>query len=260
MFRDRKDAGDQLGNLLQTKCFDNPVVLGIPRGGVPVAAEVARAIGGEFAVVVARKLGAPGNPELAIGATTETGASYINTRVAQLCGANERYIESEKRRQIQESHRREQLFNSHRRPPLAGRTVIIVDDGIATGATAIAAVRSVKGEGAAHVVLAIPVGPPETIGQLRHEADEVICLDEDPGFYAVGQYYLDFGQIGDDEVLATLRAFSGATVVDSRREVEIRRDGVRLAGVFTTPAGVGLSPSSSLFTGSGAARNRLATS
>jgi len=240
-FRDRKDAGEKLAATLKERGFQNPVVLGIPRGGVPVAAEVARAVHGDLAVVVARKLGAPGNPELAIGATTETGASYINTAVAAAAGADADYIEAEKARQVQEAHRREELFDSHRRPPVKGRTVIVVDDGIATGATAIAAVRSIKAEGAERVVLAIPVGPPEMVELLRSEADEVVCLDEDPGFWAVGQYYLDFSQVSDEEVRRTLDSFALVST-DPARRVQIRRDGVRLAGILTTPSGPGRFP------------------
>ena len=240
-FRDRKDAGEKLAATLKEKGFENPVVLGIPRGGVPVAAEVARAVHGDLAVVVARKLGAPGNPELAIGATTETGASYINTAVAAAAGADAHYIEAEKARQVQEAHRREELFDSHRRPPVKGRTVIVVDDGIATGATAIAAVRSIKAEGAERVVLAIPVGPPEMVELLRSEADEVVCLDEDPGFWAVGQYYLDFSQVSDEEVRRTLDSFALVST-DPAQRVEITRDGVRLAGILTTPSGHGPFP------------------
>jgi predicted phosphoribosyltransferase len=213
LFRDRNEAGQQLAAVLKERGFDKPIVLGIPRGGVPVAAEVARALGGDLAVVVARKLGAPGNPELAIGATTETGASYINTAVATAAGADERYIEAEKQRQVKEAHRREELFDSHRRPPIRGRTVIIVDDGIATGATAIAAVRSVKAGAPERVILAVPVGPPEMVELLRSEADEVVCLEEDPGFWAVGQYYLDFSPVSDEEVRATLEGFRPSAVV-----------------------------------------------
>jgi predicted phosphoribosyltransferase/alpha/beta superfamily hydrolase len=242
LFRDRKQAGEKLAAALKEKGFQRPVVLGIARGGVPVAAEVARALDGELAVVVARKLGAPGNPELAIGATTETGVSYINTAVAAAAGADARYIEAEKARQVQEAHRREELFDRHRRPPARGRTVIVVDDGIATGATAIAAVRSIKAEGAERVVLAIPVGPPEMVELLRGEADEVVCLDEDAGFWAVGQYYLDFGQVSDAEVLQTLEAFAAEAAADPAHRVQITRDSVRLAGILTTPAGTGPFP------------------
>ncbi|HLF77801.1 MAG TPA: alpha/beta fold hydrolase [Dehalococcoidia bacterium] len=242
MFRDRKDAGEQLAAVLKERNFEKPLVLGIPRGGVPVAAEVARAIGGELAVVVARKLGAPGNPELAIGATTETGATYINAGVAIAAGADQRYIEAEKQKQVLEARRREELFDHHRRRPVKDRTVIIVDDGIATGATAIAAVRSMKAEGAAHVVLAVPVGPQEMIQLLGGEADEVVCLDEDPGFWSVGQAYEDFSQVSDEEVLQILDAFATKATVDPSRRVEITRDGLRLTAILDSPAGKGPFP------------------
>jgi predicted phosphoribosyltransferase/dienelactone hydrolase len=233
-YRNRKDAGEKLAIALKRRAFEDPVVLGIPRGGVPVAAAVARTLGRELAVVVARKLGAPGNPELAIGAITGTGVSYINTAVAAAAGADVGYIEAEKARQVREAHRREQLFDSHRRPSVKGRTVIIVDDGVATGATAIAAVRSIKAAGAKTVVLAIPVGPPEMVEFLRAEADEVVCLEEDPGFWAVGQYYLDFSQVSDEDVRQTLESFAPAAF-DPGRHIEIVRDGVRLAGKLISP-------------------------
>lgn len=242
MFRDRIDAGRQLAAAVKGKDYERPVVLGIPRGGVPVAAEVARATGGELAVVVARKLGAPGNPELAIGATTATGAAYVNAGVATAVGADPQYIEAEKQRQVQEAERREQRFNSHRRPPVQDRTVVIVDDGIATGATAIAAVRSLKNEGASRVVLAIPVGPAEMVELLRQEADEVICLDTPEDFWAVGQFYVDFEPVSDDEVLETLRTFEAQVTADPARKVEITRRDLRLAGILSTPGGAGPFP------------------
>jgi predicted phosphoribosyltransferase/dienelactone hydrolase len=245
MFRDRKDAGQRLALLVKQQHFEKPIVLGIPRGGVPVADEVARALGAPLAVVVARKLGAPENPELAIGATTETGASYVNAAVARAAGASQEYIEAEKARQMAEAHRREELFNSHRRPAVRGRTVVIVDDGIATGATAIAAVRSIKAEGAAKVVLAVPVGPPEMLQLLRSEADDVVFLYEDPGFWAVGFYYDDFSQVTDEEVAEILKrapaaahgvrpnADTSPTVLTTA--VLIPRQGVLLKGVLSRP-------------------------
>jgi predicted phosphoribosyltransferase/dienelactone hydrolase len=238
IYRDRKDAGEKLAATLKERGFENPVVLGIPRGGVPLAAEVARTLPGELGVVVARKLGAPWNPELAIGATTAIGVTYVNSAVAAEVGADDAYIEAETQRQVQEAQRREELFDSSRRPKVEGRTVIVVDDGIATGATAIAAVRSLKAEGAKRVILAIPVGPPQTVRQLRDEADEVVCLDEEPGFWAVGQFYVDFNPVSDEEVRQTLDTFS-AVAADPARRVEIRRDGVRLVGVLTTPSSEG---------------------
>jgi len=242
MFRDRIDAGEELAAVVKERHFETPVVLGIPRGGVPVAAVVARAINSELGVVVARKLGAPGNPELAIGATTESGASYINAAVATAAGASEQYLEAEKEKQIREARRREELFDGRRRPAAKGRTVIIVDDGVATGATAIAAVRAMKAEGAERVVLAIPVGPPEMLDLLREEADEVICLCEEEDFWAVGQFYVNFDPVSDEEVLDTLDTFEAGPVADPARRVEITREGVELAGVFSTPGGAGPFP------------------
>jgi putative phosphoribosyl transferase len=208
MYRNREEAGRQLAAVMQaTSSYGRPVVLGIPRGGVPVAAEVAKALRGELAVVVARKLGAPGYPELAIGAVTETGATYINEAIAADVGADGSYIEAERRRQIAEAKRREVAFDSHRRPPLQGRTVIVVDDGIATGATAIASVRAVKAEGAARVVLAVPVGASQTLEVIRQEVDEVVCLIDDPAFGAVGQYYLDFMPVEDEDVRTILESY-----------------------------------------------------
>jgi predicted phosphoribosyltransferase/alpha-beta hydrolase superfamily lysophospholipase len=240
IYRDRRDAGKQLATVLKARGLDGAVVLGIPRGGVPVAAEVAQVLNGELGVVVARKLGAPMNPELAIGATTASGATYINLTAAAEVGANESYIEAETHRQVAEAQRREQAFDGIRRPEVKGRIVVVVDDGIATGATAIAAVRSIKKEGAARVVLAIPVGPPDTVRQLRMEADEVICLEETSDFWAVGQFYREFDPVSDEEVRRILDAFSGAPA--GSRNVEIVRNNVRLAGVLATPPGTGPFP------------------
>ncbi len=241
-FRDRKDAGEKLAAVLKQKDYAEPVVLGIPRGGVPVAAEVARAVRGTLAVIVARKLGAPGNPELAIGATTASGAEYINTGVAIAVGADPAYIEAEKQRQVKEAQRREELFDGQRRPNLKDRTVIVVDDGVATGATAIAAIRATKAEGAKRVVLAVPVGPPEMIDLLGREADEVVCLEADPGFWAVGQYYDDFSQVSDEDVRALLDTYASQPVPDPSLRVIIKRNNLQLVGIFTTPAGKGPFP------------------
>jgi predicted phosphoribosyltransferase/dienelactone hydrolase len=241
IYRDRKHAGQHLAAALKERGFENPVVLGIPRGGVPLAGEVAQELKGELGVVVARKLGAPWDPELAIGATTAIGATYINEAVAAEVGADKRYIEAETKKQIEEAKRREELFDGSRRPRIAGRTVIVVDDGIATGATAVAAVRALKAEDAERVVLAIPVGPPETVRKLREEADEVVCLDENPGFFAVGQFYAEFNPVEDEEVRRILDSFV-PVMADPVRRVEIAREGVRLAGILTTPAKQGPFP------------------
>lgn len=205
-FRDRRDAGRRLAEALRQVAGERPVVLGIPRGGVPVAAEVARALEGVLGVVVARKLGAPGYPELAIGAITADGAAYINEEVARQVGASPSYLDGEKKRQRDEARRREDSFDGHRRPPLEGRTVVVVDDGLATGSTAIAAVRAMRQAGAARVILAVPVAPPESVRRLRNECDEVICPLITDDFYAVGQFYEDFRPTTDDEVKQLLDA------------------------------------------------------
>jgi predicted phosphoribosyltransferase len=206
MYRDRREAGTELGRAVERLALERPLVLGIPRGGVPVAAEVARAIGAELGVVVARKIGAPWNPELAIGATTANGALWLDDEAVAFVGATEDWIEAERRRQVEEARRRETLFDSTHRPSIAGRDVVVVDDGIATGSTAMAAVRAVEADGAARVVLAVPVAPPSAVARLREVADDVLCLHEDPDFLAVGSYYADFGQVRDAEVKAILDA------------------------------------------------------
>jgi len=199
-FRDRKDAGRTLAGLLRERRFERPVVVGIARGGVPVAVEVARALKADFGVVVARKIGAPGDPSLAIGAITETGVTFINGPVATAAGADETYIQTERARCMAEARRLLQLFGAQPRPVVEGRTVIVVDDGVATGTTGIAAVRAIRTEGASRVVFAAPVGPPEMMELLRSEADEVVCPCSDEEFCAIAYYYYDFSPVSDDEL------------------------------------------------------------
>lgn len=206
MFRDREEAGRRLGALLEQRGYAQPLVLGIPRGGVVTAAAVADVLGAPLGVIVARKLRAPGQPELAIGAVTADGTAWINEESARLTHASTAYLTEEIRRQAEAAREREAQFDGHRRPSAAGRTAIVVDDGIATGATALAAVRAMKAEGAAKVVMAAPVAAPSSADMLRTEADEVVCLIEDPDLYAVGQYYQDFEQVSDGEVAAILDA------------------------------------------------------
>ena len=233
-FRDRDDAGRQLAGALAAQGYSNPIVLGIPRGGVPVAVQVAQALHGELGVVVARKLRAPGQPELAIGAVTADGSAWINTSLAEDAGADARYLEREKATQVAEARHREELFNGHRRPPVAGRVVVIVDDGLATGATAIAAARSMRASGAGKVVLAVPVAPPESIRNLEAEVDEIVCPRVEMDFWAIGQFYDDFQQVSDDEVKAMLDRY--ALPVETR-EARVRRDGVELAVRLRLPGG-----------------------
>lgn len=215
-FQDRKEAGQRLAAALMSKDYRDPVVLGIPRGGVIVAAEVAEALGAELGVVVARKLAAPDQPELAIGAVTSDGVSYIDYELAERVGADQDYLKLETQTKAKEAQGREEAFDGSRRPRVRGRTAIVVDDGIATGATAVAALRSIKAEGAARVVLAVPVGPPQRIAELRREADEIVCLLHEPSFMAVGQFYLDFRPLGDTDVQAVLEA-RAAKLADTQR-------------------------------------------
>jgi predicted phosphoribosyltransferase/alpha-beta hydrolase superfamily lysophospholipase len=234
-FKNRQDAGRALADALRTKGYTDPVVLGIPRGGVPVAAEVATALGGTLSVVVARKLRAPGQPELAIGAVTADGSAWINEEIADAAGTDSRYLEREQAAQVAEARHREELFDGHRRPPVEGRVVIIVDDGLATGATAIAAARSMRAGGAARVILAVPVAPPGSVRRLQAEVDEVVCPRQEEDFWAIGEFYDDFRQVDDREVKAILDRWAAAST--ETREARARRDGIELAARLRLPGG-----------------------
>ncbi len=176
-------------------------MLGIPRGGVPVAAEVAHRLGAELDVVVARKLRAPGFPELAIGAVTANGGQFLNDRVMRELGVSTDYLQREIAFQMEDARRCEQRFRGGRGPQaIAGRTAIVVDDGLATGATLRAAVRSARSCGPAMLVAAVPVGAAESCAAVRGEVDAFVCLHEREDFWAVGFYYLDFDPVSDEEV------------------------------------------------------------
>lgn len=203
IFRNRIEAGQKLASLLSGG--PGALVLAIPRGGVIVAREVARALGAPLDVIVPRKLGAPHNPELGIGAVGPDGATVLDERLVRALGVTEEYVTAEVERQLEEIRRREKAYRAER-PPLevAGRTCIVVDDGIATGGTARAAVRSLKNMGAARVVLAVPVAPAESVPVLREDADEVVVAETPEPFRAVGQWYVHFEQVTDQEVIAAL--------------------------------------------------------
>ena len=180
------------------------VVLGIPRGGVVTAVPVARALGARLDVVVPRKLGAPFNPELAIGAVAP-GVQVLDERLIARLGVAMEFVDEEAAREEGEITRRVALYRHGREPPdLTGATVIVVDDGVATGATAIAALRWARGQGAARVVFAAPVGPRTTVARLAEECDEVVILETPASFYAVGEWYERFDQVEDGEVLEAL--------------------------------------------------------
>jgi putative phosphoribosyl transferase len=204
-FIDRTDAGRLLGGRVHQLRGRDVVVLGLPRGGVPVAAEVARALGAPLDVVIVRKLGVPSQPELAVGAVGEDAMLVVNERVAGRVHLSEAELAELQRRGREEVQRRARWLRGDRpRQPLAGKIAVVVDDGIATGSTARAACRVVRAQGAARVVLATPVCAPETARMLRSEVDEVVCLETPAWFGAVGQYYVDFRQTSDDEVVELL--------------------------------------------------------
>lgn len=204
MFRNREHAGRELAAALGAYAHDpRALVLALPRGGVIVGAEVARALGLPLDIVVTRKIGAPGNPEYAVAAIDADGA----VMPGDLGGASEEYIRSQVPTQREEIARRLHTYRGDRPPPeIAGRTVILVDDGIATGLTVRAAVRYLRAHSASQITVAVPVAPQETADRLRLDADEVVTLAEPMSFYAVGQFYDEFGQTTDAEVIALLHA------------------------------------------------------
>lgn len=209
VFRDRKDAGRRLGAAL-LNVRGPAYVLAIPRGGVIVGAEVAEVLHAPLDVIVPRKLRAPGNPELAIGAVAHDGTVYLDPGLEGSLGVDPAYLQEEVRRQQEEIARRMLAYRGTQAyPGLEGRIVCIVDDGLATGSTMIAAIRAVRRMNPKEVVAAVPVAPAEGVGKLREEADEVVCLHVPAVFYAVGQFYEDFVQTTDDEVINLLRKAGG---------------------------------------------------
>jgi predicted phosphoribosyltransferase len=208
-FADRTDAGRRLGAAVVARVTPTAVTLAIPRGGVIVGAEVARALGGPLEVVVPRKLGAPGNPELGIGAVA-SGVRVLDARAIAQLGIPTGHLEREIVAQEAEVERREREYRRGRPAiDLEGATAVVVDDGIATGVTAIAALRWARNAAASRVVLAVPVAPPATLRRLAEEADDVIALETPPRFLAVGEWYEDFAQTTDAEVLAALERGAG---------------------------------------------------
>jgi predicted phosphoribosyltransferase len=207
IFADRSDAGRRLASHLDVE--GPAVVLAIPRGGAIVGDEIARALHAPLDVVVPRKIGAPGNPELGIGAIAP-GVRVLDPRMVLGLGVSPEYLEAEVTRQEAEIARRELAYRGGRPPvEVEGRIAIVVDDGVATGGTAVAAIRWARAAGAASVVLAIPVAPPQSLARLRAEADDVIVLATPEPFFAVGEWYRRFDQTTDDEVISALARAHG---------------------------------------------------
>ncbi|MGC8511211.1 MAG: phosphoribosyltransferase family protein [Acidimicrobiales bacterium] len=248
IFLDRTDAGRRLAARLAHLRQDSPVVLGLPRGGVPVAFEVAAALRAPLDVIVVRKLGVPSQPELGMGAIGEDGVRIINDEVVRAAGVSVRELARVEGRERDELERRVHRFRGSRaRIPLEDRTVVVVDDGIATGSTARAACQVARAQGAARVVLAVPVAPRGWEARLGGAADELVCLETPDPFYAIGQFYENFTQTTDEEVVDCLeRAATSpvpATSYDARddppardEEVRVTAGDVTLAGRLTVPA------------------------
>jgi predicted phosphoribosyltransferase len=212
-FRDRTDAGQTLARMLDAYAGrDDVLVLGLPRGGVPVAYEIATALRAPLDVFVVRKLGVPGQEELALGAIATGGVLVLNEEVLDALGISRSDVDAVAGREAAELERRDRLYRGERAAPaMAGRVVILVDDGLATGATMRAAVAAVRTQGPARVVVAVPTAAPETCEELRAEVDEVVCATTPEPFHAVGLWYEDFSQTSDEEVRALLEDAAGRT-------------------------------------------------
>lgn len=206
MFVDREDAGRRLAQALKGRGLERPLIVGIPRGGVVIAAEIARELGGELDLVLSRKLRAPDQPELAIGAISESGEVYMNAHDANMPGLSLDYLRRERNYQLNEIHRRRRMFRAVRpQVPARGRCVIVCDDGIATGATMIAALQTIRSQQPKRLVAAVPVAAPSRSEEVAQWCDETVCLIAIQYFFTVGQFYEDFRPIDDKEVQALLR-------------------------------------------------------
>jgi len=207
-YADRRQAGRLLSKSLAGYEPYHPMLLGIPRGGVIVADAIARELKTDLDIVLTRKLGAPGNPELAIGAVSESGRIHIQHEVAERVGADEDYIQQEIEKQLAELQARGQRYRRVLpKASLEGRSVILVDDGVATGSTMQASLWAARDEAPKEVIVAVPVGAQDAIERLEHEADDVVCPYVPPYFYAIGQFYADFEQVEDPEVIEILQAY-----------------------------------------------------
>ena len=247
-FRDRVDAGRRLGPVLLPLRGEQPMVLGLPRGGVPVAAEVAHTLGAPLDVILVRKLGVPAQPELALGAIGEGGVRLVNAAVVRASGVtSSEFARVEQVQRTELERRRRRIRGNRPHVPLTDRTAIIVDDGVATGSTAHAACQVARALGARRIVLATPVGALDSIEALRQVADEVVCLETPARFYAVAECYDNFRPTTDEEVdqlLASatdfgagpaMRTDAPAAPPSSDREIDVFAGSARLAGHLTMP-------------------------
>jgi len=208
-FTDRTEAGERLGEALREREFDVDIVLAIPRGGLPLGRAVADALDVPLDIVVASKIGAPGNPEYAVGAVASDGSVWRNEQAFRGSGTDEAYFEREREAEAANARQKAERYRGEQpEPDLTGKTVAVVDDGVATGSTVRACLEMLDGTDAERIVLAVPVGPPDTIRELRERADDVVCLVTPSDFRGVGQFYERFEQVSDDEAMAYLETES----------------------------------------------------
>lgn len=205
-FRDRTDAGNLLAERLARMGFDNAIVLGIPRGGVILADIVAKKLGADFDIVIPRKLGAPDNEELAIGAVMEDGTSFVNHYLVNALRISQDYLDNEKARQAEEIRRRSAAYRRPGAYKITGKNTILIDDGIATGATVIASAKWARKQNPSSLTVAVPVAPPQSVEVLEHEADSVMVLHTPRDFSSVGQFYEEFGPVSDEQVTQVMRS------------------------------------------------------
>lgn len=229
---DRRAAGRQLSGRLMSLVAERPIIMALPRGGVPVAFEVARALGAPLEILAVRKLGAPGHEEFGVGAITEDGNAVLDRETARRVGMTQGLLDATIERETRELLRRVERYRDGRMPiDVRGRTVIVVDDGVATGLTDLAAVRALRGRGASRIIVAVPVGSRDSLALLAEEADEVVCTMTPEDFRGVGRWYQDFSPVEDDEVMALLGAAAGP-----EREIHLAVRDSYVAGDLTLPA------------------------
>ncbi|MFP5363006.1 MAG: phosphoribosyltransferase family protein [Thermoleophilia bacterium] len=244
-FRDRRHAGRLLAAQLAPLADERPVVVALPRGGVPVGFEVARALGAPLDILAVRKLGAPGNPEFGVGAIAEDGGAVLNADAARRSGMTEHVLEQTVERELEELRRRMARYRNGRpRADVRERLVIVVDDGLATGLTTLAAVRALRARGAGRIVVAVPVGAADAIALVGEEADEVVCHTIPHELLGVGRWYEDFSAVSDDEVVGLLEAAAGggasraqdpAQQAEQARTLQLDVAGASLTGDLTLP-------------------------
>jgi len=219
-FRNRSDAGRQLAKALAGYKDQQPVILALPRGGVPVGAQVAAALNAPLDLILVRKIGVPFQPELAMGAVVDGGAPIVvrNEDVIRLAGIDESEFQAVCDEELAEIERRRQRYLGNRKHvDVSGRTAIVIDDGIATGATTRAALRATRMREPKRLVLAVPVAPTDSLSELRHDADDVVCLEDHEFFGAIGVYYANFSQVSDEEVIEILRRFAALKRKDTKQ-------------------------------------------